>query len=190
MKTLDEYFLMVMFTLLQNRVRVFRQMLCLIWTENMAAKGLMSPVWKSITFKKNAYQLSRALRVQIRLGRSFQLRWLRPQGIFHIHQQLHITNTNTNPLTSTRWIARVWLINVQENLLSGRRLSFRYRVPHVYAVQWNGIIAVWCTYRDVNKVLMNGSLKCSNFTANRPCWFFCNSVALKFNNGLRQPGKG
>ena len=117
---------------------------------------LIEVVWRDYTLNElwchlerenvnNAYQLIRAIRFQICLGRSFQLRWLIAQGMFHIHQQLHITNTNSSPLKINRWSARRWLINVQENLLSGRRLSFRYRVPHVYAVKWNGIIVVWCT---------------------------------------------
>ena len=40
MKALDDYFLMVLFTLLLNRVNVFLQFLCLIWTEKHGSEGV------------------------------------------------------------------------------------------------------------------------------------------------------
>ena len=48
MKALDEYFLMVVFMLLQNR-----GILCLIWTENMEVKGLKCKIHNSVPFVYN-----------------------------------------------------------------------------------------------------------------------------------------
>ena len=40
MKALDEYSLMVVFTLLLKRLRVFAECLCLIWTEKYGNEGV------------------------------------------------------------------------------------------------------------------------------------------------------